>query len=124
MIDVIDVLNAHFAALGDALGDVDLAGIEDAGLSLLVALEAQDKRLAPIPDTGPDFTNCTCARELADMARQWIDRLDAHLIQHQRAQAALLPLFGAFEAAREAGEAAERIINKLDRQILALEGNH
>ena len=124
MIDSIDVLNSHFEALAEILAGVDLAGIEDAGWQLLIAIEALDKGLGPIPDTGPDFTNCTSARELADMARQRIDRLDAHLIQHQRAQAALLPLFGAFEAAREAGEAAERIINKLDRQILALEGNH
>ena len=54
--------------------------------------------------------------------RDSIDTLDAHLRQHQRAHAALLPLFDAFEQAREAGEQAERLVNELDRQILTLEG--
>lgn len=124
MIDSIDVLTAHFQELSDVLAGVDLAGIEDAAWALLIAIESLDRGLGVLPDTNPDFSACTTPRELADMAQQRIDNLDGHLIQHQQAHKALLPLFAAFEQAREAGEAAERLVNELDRQILTLEGTH
>ena len=60
----------------------------------------------------------------ATVARRRIDNLDGHLVRAQRAHAAIGALLGAFEDAREAGEAAERITQKIGRQILTLEGNH
>lgn len=121
MIDSIDVLTAHFEELNDALAGVDLAGIEDAAWALLIAIEGLDKGLDPIPDTGPDFSTCFNPRELADTARRHIDTLDSHLIRAQRAHQALLPLFAAFEQAREAGERAESLVNEIDYLILNLE---
>ena len=121
MIDAAEVLESHFEELADSLAGVDLAGIEDAAWALLIAIESLDRSLSPIPDNAPDFTTCFNPRELADVARQHIDTMDAHLIRAQRAHQALLPLFAAFEQAREAGEQAESLVTKIDYTILYLE---
>lgn len=121
MIDSIDVLNSHFSELSDALAGVDLGGIESAAWALLIAIEGLDRSLGVLPDAGPDFSACRTPRALADMAHRQIDAMDAHLIQHQRAHQALIPLMAAFEQAREAGEAAEFYVNEIDRQLLNLE---
>jgi hypothetical protein len=121
MIDAAEVMESHFDALAESMAGVDLAGIEDAAWQLLIEIESLDKRLAPLPDTGPDFMQCQTPRELADNARRHVDRLDSHLIQHQRAQAAIGALLGAFEDAFSAGQQAEYIIREIDRQMLTLE---
>lgn len=121
MIDAIDGLTAHFEELADSLTQVDLAGIESAAWVLLETIERLDKGLGVLPDNSPDFTGCTNPRDLAAAAQQRIDRLDAHLIQHQRAHQAIGELLLAFEQAREAGEAAEQITREIDRFILTLE---
>lgn len=121
MIDAAEVLESHFEELNDALAGVDLAGIESAGWQLLIEIESLDKGLGVLPDVAPDFTNCFNSHELASAARRHIDTMDAHLIRAQRAQAALLPLLGAFEEAREASEAAEQITREIDYAILHLQ---
>ena len=121
MIDAIDVLTSHFQELADSLSGVDLGAIESAAWALLIAVESLDRGLGVLPMPGPDFTNCTSARDLAAAAQQRIDVMDAHLILHQRAHAAIGALLLAFEQAREAGEAAEHITREIDRLILTLE---
>ena len=121
MIDAAEVLTAHFEELSAALDGVDLAGIESAAWALLAAIESLDRGLDPIPDNAPDFTGCTTHRALGEAAQRRIDSLDAHLTRAQRAHAALLALFGAFEDARDASDRAECLVREIDHTILNLQ---